>query len=480
VFLGIIFAAIISISLAGVLQANADTVFLRDGNSFIAINFETQLGTFVWTVDGLNQIFQQWFWFRIGDTGGETSIDNLVLVSSNVSEDEKILEVSFTDEEDLTVDVTWELEGEFDGSGKSTLFETIVITNVGDTEMNMHFFQYTDFDVEGPQGDTVEIIPPNIARQTDGLISETIVSPDPTHFEVAEFGEDRGIIRMRLNDNMPTTLLDIAGPLPADDDDEGVDGTWAFQWDVVIPAGESLTIEKKKEFFLPPSGGGGDSWEPPTIGPDRKGVLQVNDGICINVTCWDVTQDYHVDFELYEMLTGTNTISLEILCPHGVNDCNYVAIGITKPGDNVNAPIWSIGISKNLQGVWTPKIQDPEGRLGEITFTTQVIDNYRLGVSFTIDFKNLPTDESWLWVQLRDTNHGIRNFYFNEGIKFVDSDAYPEVESAYEKPIKVEPLCINESSNHRNSCAFEKVKNWTTQNAQKTLDDILAGNYVYS
>ena len=208
VFLGIIFAAIISVSLTGVLQAYADTVFLRDRNSFIAINFETQLGTFVWTVDGLNQIFQQWFWFRIGDTGGETSIDNLVLVSSNVSEDEKILEVSFTDEEDLTIDITWELEG--GGSGSSTLFETIVITNVGVADMNMTFFQYTDFDVEGPPDDTVEIIPPNIARQVDGLISETVVSPDPSHFEVAEFGEDRGIIKMRLNDDMPTTLKDIA------------------------------------------------------------------------------------------------------------------------------------------------------------------------------------------------------------------------------------------------------------------------------
>ena len=483
-FYGIIFTAIVPVLLVGFLQADAGgpappPFFLFDDNSIVAISLDSQLGTFFWSVDGQNQIFQQWFWFRINDEGKETSLNKLELV--NVEEkDDNMLISNFTDA-NMKIDVVWELVGGSEGSNQAEIIETIEITNINDENLEMHFFQYTDFDVDGPFNNTVQIFPPNIAVQSNGPIAETVVSPDPARFQVGEVTEDDNIILRSLNDDKITELNNTAGPIPAEEEEEGVDGNWAFQWDIVIPAGESFTIEKNKKFFIQTLAASGSStWEPPTIGPDRKGVSQVKDGICINVSCWTVTQDYHVDFELYEMLTGKNTISLEILCPHGVNDCNYVAIGITKPGDTVNAPIWSIAIAKNHLGQWTEKISDPEGRLGEITYTIQVIDNYRLGVSFTIDFKNKPTDNSWLWVQLRDFNHGIRNFYFNEGIKFVDSDAYPTIKTAYEKPIKVEPLCINENSNHRNSCAFEKVRSWTTQNAQNTLDKILDRSYVYN
>jgi len=462
-----IFAVIFSSSFLILLSASeayAAPFFLTDGNSIVAISTESELGTFFWALEGDNQIFQQWFWFRIGDDGPETSLNKLELLPQENTTN--ILISNFTDG-DLQIDVVWELKGNSPTFGSATLHETIVITNNGTspTPMEMHFFQYTDFDIGGPQDDIVEIIPPNIAIQKNGPIAETVVSPDPSHFQVGQVTEDDNIILRSLNDELPTILNDTAGPIPMPGED-GVDGNWAFQWDVDIPRKTSFTILKTKQ-ISPAPGTGSSTSEPPTIGPDRKGVIHVNDGICINISCWTVTRDYHVDFALYEMLTGTNTISLEILCPQGVDDCNYAAIRITPPLQNINSAIWNVAITKDHLGEWSLDVSDPGGYLGEITYTTQQIDNYRLGVSFTIDFMNKAIDKAWLWVQLRDFSNGVRNFYFNEGIKFVDVDGYPSVNTAYDKPIKVEPLCINEDSSQRNSCAFEKVRDWTTKSAQK-------------
>jgi len=472
----IIFSTLFLILLS-VPEAQAEPFFLTDGNSIVAISIESQLGTFFWAVDDDNQIFQQWFWFRIGDDGPEKSLNRLKLVNNSTTTN--TLTANFTNG-DLQIDVVWELKGNTPSIGFATLNEKIVITNTGVSQdpMEMHFFQYTDFDVGGPQNNIVEIIPPNIAIQKNGPIAETVVSPDPSHFQVGRITEDDNMILRSLNDDLATTLNDTAGPIPMPGED-GVDGNWAFQWDVDIDRKKSFTILKTKTISPQPGGNGSPTSEPPTIGPDRKGVVKVNDGICINISCWTVTRDYHVDFELYEMLTGKNTISLEILCPQGVADCNYTAIGITPPLQNINSAIWNVAITKDHLGEWSLQVSDPGGYLGEITYTTQQIDNYRLGVSFTIDFMNKAIDKAWLWVQLRDFSNGVRNFYFNEGIKFVDVDGYPSVITVYEKPIKVEPLCINEDPSQRNSCAFEKVRDWTTKSAQKILDDILDGNYVY-
>jgi len=56
---------------------------------------------------------------------------------------------------------------------------------------------------------------------------------------------------------------------------------------------------------------------------------------------------------------------------------------------------------------------------------------------------------------------------------FKDSDAYPKVETAYDAPIEVEPLCFGQNNIDRNSCAFAKIKDWTTRNAEETLKQMM-------
>jgi len=225
---------------------------------------------------------------------------------------------------------------------------------------------------------------------------------------------------------------------------------------------------------------GSSTHEPPTIGKNLAGTKQmVNNGFCIDADCFTVTKLFHEEFKLYEMMSGTHTLSTLVYCAQGVQHCNYSAIGIMPYDKDMNDALWKIEMKGNHLGEWTPVIFDPEGFLGEVTITTQIVNDKFLAVSYTIEFKNKQTPPMKVGVQLRDDKHGVRNFYFNEGIKFNDSDAYPYVETLFEQSIEVKPLCINPQSHDRDSCGFELVRDWTQKKAQDLLNDMQNGNYIY-
>ena len=50
---------------------------LSDGNSSFRVDASRQRGAFDWDVDGQDQLNQQWFWYRVGDSGPEASLDTL-------------------------------------------------------------------------------------------------------------------------------------------------------------------------------------------------------------------------------------------------------------------------------------------------------------------------------------------------------------------------------------------------------------------
>ncbi len=225
---------------------------------------------------------------------------------------------------------------------------------------------------------------------------------------------------------------------------------------------------------------GGTSHEPPTIGKNKAGTKQlVENGFCIDADCFTVTKLFHEEFKLYEMMSGTHTLSTLVYCAQGVQHCNYSAIGIMPYDKDMNDAVWKIEMKGNHLGEWTPVIYDPEGFLGEVTITTQIVSDKFLSVSYTIEFKNKQTPPMKVGVQLRDDKNGVRNFYFNEGVKFNDSDAYPYVETSFEQPLKVEKICINPLPHDRDSCGFELVRDWTQKKAQDLLNDMQNGNYIY-
>ena len=70
--------------LAAAMPATGAVVYdLTDKNSTISVDLDGGAGMSSWTVEGTNQLAKQWFWYRVGTTGGETPIDNLTLAASS-------------------------------------------------------------------------------------------------------------------------------------------------------------------------------------------------------------------------------------------------------------------------------------------------------------------------------------------------------------------------------------------------------------
>ena len=169
---------------------------------------------------------------------------------------------------------------------------------------------------------------------------------------------------------------------------------------------------------------------------------------------------------------ATHTISTTVFCHNGVSKCNYIAFGVSPYGTNINDSVWKIILEKDHLDNWSMTVIDPDGYLGDVTSTTQIVnDEKNLAASITALFKK-PTPGMILNVETRDSYGGYRDFKFNDGIAIKDAYAYPAIETSYEEPLEIEPLCLNENPNKRYTCAFDKVKEWTIKNAEETLSKL--------
>jgi len=227
------------------------TIILEDLNSQAEIDLTSDAGMFRWTVDGIENLRKQWFWYRIGDTGPELPLNALGTPLSKTSDgdldpgDERL--ISRYAGSGLTVTIDYVLTGGPVGSGVSDIAEMIVLENTGGDDIDLHFFQYVDFELGGTVDDVaVEILNGNTAVQTDvgTWLSETVVTWMPDYCE-AGIG---GSILAKLTDADADTLSDNAGPLGPGD------LSWAFQWDVELEPGDTFIISKDKNLVPEPAG----------------------------------------------------------------------------------------------------------------------------------------------------------------------------------------------------------------------------------
>ncbi len=240
---GRIFIAII-VMMAGTATLAADVV-LTDGNATATFDLNSQMGMKDWHVDGVDHMFQQWFWYRIGSAGGESSIDTLDLngwlpSNTNLDPQNDTLFVQYGDPAGrFVIELRFGLTGGTPGSGTSDMGESIRIINTSVTTLDFHFFQYCDFDLNNTLVDEgVEITGGNTATQENlgYTIAETVETPLASHYEVGVYS---GTL-VSLSDALPTALGDVAGPLTNED------LTWAFQWDFTLAPEGTFIISKDK------------------------------------------------------------------------------------------------------------------------------------------------------------------------------------------------------------------------------------------
>ena len=234
--------------------AAAGVLMLSDANSIASFDLESSAGLHSWLVDGTGHMYQQWFWFRLGDADGEASISTLTLDAPPVLSD-----LNADGQNDtvyarylgagLRCELWFILAGGGAGSGASDLGEIIRITNVSGSNLDLHFFQYADFNLSA-SGDTLEItggdalLAGNTAHQTaPGLrVAETVVTPRPSGHQAGLAPDILGL----LEDGSPTTLDNNSGPVTGD-------VAWMFQWDKVLAPGRTLLISKDKNIIPEPA-----------------------------------------------------------------------------------------------------------------------------------------------------------------------------------------------------------------------------------
>ena len=241
------FCALVLCGLSGPLaqRSVAAIMTLVDDNSQADFETQTPSNNYNWFVDNTDLLAQQAFWYRIGNAGPEQSVHNLPVADQGTSD------ANFDGNPDtlfvryngagFRIETYYHLDGGTAGSGTSDMGEQISIINLTASPLDFHFFQYADFDLSA--ADTVNFTNANTVDQTGGglHLSETVVTPVPSHREAAFFPTTL----TKLNDALPTTLIDNAGIGAGD-------VTWAYQWDAVIPPSGSYLISKDKHISIVP------------------------------------------------------------------------------------------------------------------------------------------------------------------------------------------------------------------------------------
>ncbi len=230
-----ILAAIMSVNVA-----SAD-ITLTSGNSSTTIQTSSSAGQSSWTIDGVNQVFQQWFWFRTSPTGGQAAI-NTLSAPQNEFASGNVGGVTYS-AGGLTISVTFILTGGSNGSGTADVAEIISIHNAAGLS-GFSFFQYVDFDLGGTAGDdSVSFTNANTVVQSDASgawVAETAAVPTPNRHEAGLFPSLRNNIDSASTYNLNGN--NSAGP---------GDVAWAFQWDAT---GTDLIISKDKHIQIPAPG----------------------------------------------------------------------------------------------------------------------------------------------------------------------------------------------------------------------------------
>jgi hypothetical protein len=240
---------------AGAPSTLATVVILTNGNATAAIDTQSKAGMYDWIIEGTDVLKKQWFWYRVGSSGGEQSIDSLtqsalVLSASDPIDNPGVLDTLFVKYTSAAppfrLDVIFTLAGGSPGSRSAALTEQIAIRNTGTEPLEFHFFQYGDFALDplNPLSDVVLVPSLNLVNQSNpnSSVLDVSTAPIPSHHEVNVFTNAVNTL-INLEDASPTTLSDVSGPLSGN-------ATWAFQWDAVISAGGTYQISKNKKVTL--------------------------------------------------------------------------------------------------------------------------------------------------------------------------------------------------------------------------------------
>jgi len=202
-------------------------------NSQVLIDPTSDAGLNSWTVNGTDLSYQHWFWLRIGSTAPQFSLDTLSK-PYGLYQSQTNTTVNYLGQ-GLSATLAFSVSGGGNGSFASTLTESLTILNITNTTVNLHIFEYSDYDLsDNPSADMLVFPAINkVVQQGNGLtLTETISQPAPNYYE----GSWYAITLDKISGDTPVTLSDSLIPNAPGDQ------TFAHEWDTNLAAGQTIVI----------------------------------------------------------------------------------------------------------------------------------------------------------------------------------------------------------------------------------------------
>jgi hypothetical protein len=253
---------VIAILFAGtVVQSGAQiyTPAIRDTS--LQINLSGGLSD--WTIDGVNQLNQQSFYYSVG-SGPVYSIDNIAswstpTIATNLGKTQITLNETYASST-ISVGTKYVLGSGLPGSGQATLGQMLTINNLSGTAQVFHFYQYSDFDLGGVLGNQNVVFSSNGSGQEYQVVQTgltgailtgllTGVSGGSSYTYEVQAGYSDGT-QFGLGNGNSAPLLNntlTAGPGNVD---------YAYEWDLNLTAsgsGSSIIISESQAVAPEPS-----------------------------------------------------------------------------------------------------------------------------------------------------------------------------------------------------------------------------------
>ena len=248
-------AAILAAGGLGLLAspAVAAPVTISDWNSSLMVDAANG-GAVNWTLNGVDYLDRQWFWYRTGNMLSEKILDATSLVLKSVTQTntrpqdaaKDTLSLLYQDSATsptFTVTVTLSLQGDPTGANKSSMIETIKITNKTSAQLSFSLYQFMDLDLAPTNSFETAMFTNNntVVQYGNGsaVMFEQSAIATPTYRELSNSGTGGALLAKLTNtgsDNLSGTAMSGVTTLSASD------VSWGNQWNFNIAGGSTVTV----------------------------------------------------------------------------------------------------------------------------------------------------------------------------------------------------------------------------------------------
>jgi hypothetical protein len=229
-------------------SASAAVYSLSSQNSTAVLDAGTSAGLKAWTVDGVNQLSQQWFWFGIdGSVPPRSDLTAITTTPYVTTLGSSILTALYTNSQ-YGVQLNYTLQGQAAGSGRSSLNETVRAYNFTSATQSFRLFMYTGLILGGQTGNQSVHIVGNDGFG-DSYSIQTLGSPVVGSNNLAT----STAVSFYEAGTPATTLADTINAAHLNDTATAGPGSvaWAYEWDLTLAPGTSTGISMINPLQVP-------------------------------------------------------------------------------------------------------------------------------------------------------------------------------------------------------------------------------------